>query len=138
MTHRVLKCGVVFAFVLLSGCGTTNDKAPLKELQRTRSGELDVVLLSEQDVLRQGRDSFVLEFRRADGSLIDVGEVRVNASMAMAGMAPMFGGSETHPADARGRYTVNTDLGMAGSWRLVVDWNGEAGKGSVSFSATIR
>jgi YtkA-like protein len=137
VVHRLLRCRYLLAFLLLGGCGTSTDRAPFKELQRTRSGELDVVLLSQRDVVRQGRDSVVLEFRRADGSLVDVGTVRVNASMPMAGMAPMFGGTEIHTADTKGRYIVNTDLRMAGSWRFVVDWDG-AGKGSASFSATIR
>jgi hypothetical protein len=110
----------------------------LKELQRTRSGELDVVLLSERDAVTRGRDWFLLEFRRTDGSLVNVGTVRVNASMAMAGMAPMFGRAEVRPADAKGRYIIDSDLDMAGFWRFVVDWDGEVGKGSASFSATIR
>ena len=136
--HRLLRCGYLLVFLLVGGCGTSMDRAPFKELQRTRSGELDVVLLSQRDIVRQGRDSFVLEFRRADGTLVDVGTVRVNASMPMAGMAPMFGGAEIRTADTKGRYIVNTNLSMAGSWRFGVDWDGNAGKGSTSFSTTIR
>ena len=57
----------------VTGCG--GGSAKLTELQRVRSGTIDVVVLSPRDALRHGKDDFVLEFRSADGSLVDVGDV---------------------------------------------------------------
>jgi len=116
------------------GCGS--NPAPLKELQRTHAGMFDVVLLSEGDVIKQGKGSFVLEFRNAQGALVDVGAVMLNASMPMPGMAPMFGTMTVLPDAMKGRYHVSSDLGMAGTWRMMISWSGPAGQGSASMPAT--
>ncbi|HEX5111102.1 MAG TPA: FixH family protein [Vicinamibacterales bacterium] len=137
MTRRQLICGCLIALSASIACGRSPGSGPLKELQRTKSGDLDIVLLSDDEGVRQGKDTFVLEFRRGS-DLVDVGTVKVNATMVMAGMAPMIGGSEVKPGDAKGRYTVSSDLSMAGSWRLAIEWEGPAGKGSASLPATIR
>jgi hypothetical protein len=120
-----------------SGCGKAAEAPALKEVQRVHSGALDVVLLSPTGALRRGKDSFVLEFRAADGQLVDAGTVNVNATMVMAGMAPMLGEITVNPTSTKGRYEVASDLNMAGSWRLSVDWNGPAGRGSTSLPGTV-
>lgn len=124
------------AVLLLIGCGGAGESAPLKELQRTRSGDLDVVLLSAGDSLKQGTGAFVIEFRDTSGTLVDVGTVTVGASMPMAGMAPMFGESAVTATPTRGRYDVSSVLNMAGTWRLDVTWNGPRGQGQASMRAT--
>jgi hypothetical protein len=127
---------VVFvAFVaaaLLASCGSQQDTTPLKELRRVKVGMLDVVLLSPGDALQRGKGTFALEFRDAGGALVDVGTVTVGASMPMPGMAPMFGECTVMPTSTKGRYGVASDLGMAGTWRLQIVWDGPAGRGSVS------
>jgi hypothetical protein len=120
-----------------AGACRPSEQAPLKELQRAHAGMLDVVLLSAGDALRQGKDSFVLEFRNPDGQLLDVGTVSVNATMAMAGMAPMFGVSTVKETATKGRYEITSDLNMAGTWRFAVEWNGPAGRGSTSLSGPV-
>ena len=113
--------------------------ASLKELERAQSGTLDVVLLSEDESLTQGKDSFVLEFRnRSDQQLVDVGSVRVNASMSMPGMAPMLGATSVNPTGTPGRYEVDAQLTMSGSWRIDLDWNGPAGKGSATLNGQVQ
>jgi|SRR5262245_38094340 len=138
MTRRMFACGCLLALIALAACGKKPDAASLKELHRSRSGELEILLLSEQDAVRHGKDSFVVEFRRPDGSLTDVGTVRVNATMPMAGMAPMLGATDVRPGNTTGRYAVTSDLSMAGSWRFSVEWDGPAGRGSTSFAETVR
>jgi hypothetical protein len=131
---------VLIAFVavtLLASCGSQQDAAPLKELRRVKAGMLDVVLLSPADVLQRGKGTFVLEFRDAGGALVDVGAVTVGASMPMPGMAPMFGECTVTPTTTKGRYEVASDLGMAGTWRLQVAWDGPAGTGSASMSGRV-
>ena len=125
-----------FAVLLLIGCGGAGETAPLKELQRVHSGGLDVVLLSAGDSLKHGKGTFVLEFHGAGGALVDVGSVTVGASMPMPGMAPMFGDCVVMPTGRKGRYDVSSDLGMAGTWRLNIMWNGPGGQGSASLPAT--
>jgi YtkA-like protein len=122
--------------VVLAACGGADRAAQLKELQRVKAGPLNVVLLAPGDALKQGKGSFVLEFRDEAGGLVDVGSVMVGASMPMAGMAPMFGECTVTPATTKGRYDVSSDLGMAGTWRLQIGWDGPAGKGSASLPGT--
>ena len=124
------------AVLLLIGCGGAGETAPLKELQRVHAGDLDVVLLSAGDSLKQGKGTFVVEFRDPGGALVDVGTVTVGASMPMPGMAPMFGQSTVMPTSTRGRYAVSSDLNMTGTWRLDVAWNGPRGQGQAAMRAT--
>jgi hypothetical protein len=126
----------IIAVVLLAGCGGAGETAPLKELQRVHSGDLDVLLLSAGDSLKQGKGMFVVEFHGGGGALVDVGTVTVGASMPMPGMAPMFGNCTVRPTATKGRYDVASDLGMTGTWRLNIMWNGPRGQGSASLPAT--
>jgi hypothetical protein len=110
----------------------------LKELARVRSGAIDVVLLSEKSALGRGKDTATIEFRSADGQLVDVGTVMGSATMPMAGMAPMVGGMAVQPTPVAGRYRASSDLSMAGDWKLNVEWSGPAGTGSASFSQPVH
>jgi len=122
--------------LLLTACGG-GETSQLKELQRVKAGTMDIVLLAPGDSLKQGKGSFVLEFRDAGGNLVDVGNVMVGASMPMPGMAPMFGESTVTPSATKGRYDVASDFGMAGTWRLQIAWDGPAGKGSASVPGSV-
>jgi len=122
--------------LLVAACGGSRGEQ-LKELQRVKAGGLNVVLLSPGDALQKGKGSFVLEFRDANNALADVGTVKVGATMPMAGMAPMFGDCTVLPTPTRGRYEVASDLGMAGTWRLQVSWDGPAGKGSAAMPGSV-
>ncbi len=135
LMHWGLRLTLIAA--IASGCGTAEEAPALKEVQRVHAGALDVVLLSASGALKQGKDAFVLEFRAADGQLVDVGTVNVNATMVMAGMAPMLGQTTINPTSTKGRYEVASNLNMAGSWRFTVEWNGPAGQGSTSLAGTV-
>jgi len=125
-------CAVVMA------CGRGAGAGKLIELQRVRSGMLDVVLLSPTAGLQHGKDTFAIEFKSASGgTLVDVGNVKAAATMAMAGM-PMLGGIDVKKTDVAGRYEAIAGLSMAGTWRLTFQWDGPAGQGSVSFSTAVQ
>jgi len=131
---------ILTAFLAVAGvgCGRGNDSRKLTEVQRARSGMLDVVLLSPRDAIHHGRDTFVIELRSASGgTLVDVGTVKGNATMPMAGM-PMLGNIDVARTNVAGRYEANSDLSMAGTWRMAIEWNGPTGQGSVTFSATVQ
>ena len=134
--RRVLLYGLAFLIVAASG-GCGGRATTLTELQKVRSGMLDVVLLSPHEILRHGKDEFIVEFRSADGQLVNVGGVRARASMPMPGM-PMFGSIDVHKTDTPGRYAANGEFSMAGTWRVTVEWDGPAGPGSINFSGTVH
>jgi hypothetical protein len=137
--RAAMNWGVILALTVIgiAGCRQAEQAAPLKELQRVRSGALNIVLLSDAETLQRGKDAFVVEFRGADGQLVDVGTVTVTATMTMAGMSPMFGDTAVKPTATKGRYEVSSDLSMAGTWRVNVEWNGPAGRGSASVPGTV-
>ena len=124
--------------VVAIACGCANDVAKLTEVQRVRSGSLDIVVLSTNNGLRHGKDAFVIEFRSAaNGNRVDVGNVRMSATMPMPGM-PMFGTFAIARTDVAGRYAATGELGMAGTWRMTIQWDGSAGQGSVTFPENIQ
>jgi len=125
------------AVLLVAACGGGDQTAQLKAVQRVKAGSVEVVLLAPGDSLKRGKGNFALEFRNADGDLVDVGSVMVGASMPMPGMAPMFGECLVTPSPTKGRYEVVSDLGMAGTWRLQIAWDGPAGKGSASVPGSV-
>jgi hypothetical protein len=107
-------------------------------VQTIRSGDLEIVLLSPTGTLRQGRNSFTIEFRRAGTeTLVDVGSVRASANMPMPGMV-MSGGLQVMPTGAPGRFAATAEFGMAGAWQMAIEWDGPAGRGSVSFEGAVQ
>jgi len=111
----------------------------LKELQRASAGDMNVVLLASGDALKSGKDTAYLEFRSgSDQHLADVGTVKVSATMPMQGMAPMMGSMFVHKTETAGRYLIDTDLGMIGTWQIGVEWDGPAGTGKVMMSGPVH
>jgi Cu(I)/Ag(I) efflux system membrane protein CusA/SilA len=104
---------------------------------QVRSGDLTVVMLSPTGTLRQGRNTFTIEFRSAGGSLVDVGTVRASANMPMPGMV-MSGGLEVSRTSVPGRYQATAEFGMAGAWQMTVEWDGPEGRGSVNFQGPVQ
>ena len=107
-------------------------------VQTVRSGDLEIVLLSPNRALRQGRSSFTIEFRRVNSNaLVDVGTVRASANMTMPGMV-MSSGLQVTPSGVAGRYAATADFGMAGAWQMAFEWHGPAGQGSVTFQGNVQ
>jgi hypothetical protein len=128
-------CAVpLLAVLTVAACGTTTK---LTEVQRVTSGGLDIVVLSPNDALKHGKDMLVIEFRSPDGKLVDVGEVKGGASMSMSG-TPMIGSVDVKRGDQTGQYVAETQLDMAGTWRLTLEWKGPAGPGSTTFSGNVQ
>lgn len=137
LLRRHIWAAIVVA-ALASACGRGGSgENNLKEVQRVKSGDLEIVLLSEDGALNQGKDAFVIEFRKPDGSLVDAGTVTTSANMPMPGMT-MPGSVQVERSDVPGRYRATGDFGMAGGWQMKVEWNGPAGQGSVSFDGTVQ
>ena len=136
--RSLMNWAVVFVLALTPLACRDAEDGTLKELQRTHAGAIDVVVLSRYDVVHQGKDSFLLEFRGVDGKLVDVGTVKATATMTMAGMPPMFGAIDLKGSDVAGRYVASTDIGMAGGWQVAVEWNGPGGRGATRFQQRVQ
>jgi hypothetical protein len=114
-----------------------NAGPPGQVVQRVTAGDLRLTLRSATGTLHQGQNTFVIEFRSADGRLVDAGTVRASGNMPMPGMA-MSSGLQIQRTSAVGRYEATAEFGMAGAWHMTVDWDGPAGKGSVSFEGAVQ
>ena len=132
-----IACGLLLIIGLGAFSVGCRSSAKLTEVQRVKSGTMDVVVLSPDGVLHQ-KDPFTIEFRSAPGGdLVNVGTVRASANMPMPGM-PMFGTIDVKPGDAPGRYVAKGNLDMAGGWRIALEWDGPGGRGSVNFAGTVQ
>ncbi len=106
--------------------------------QTIRSGDLVIALLSEDGSFRQGQNTFDIEFRSAaTHALVNVGDVRFAGSMTMPGMTST-GSADIIPLGVPGRYRAKGEFGMPGTWRMTIEWNGPAGRGSVVFDGDVR
>jgi len=124
---------VALALVLTACGGSGDDTSNLKQIQQQRAGEYLVTLLSETGQLKQGPNKFVLEFRKAsDNQLTDVGNVQLNSLMPMPGMSPMSGGASATPSGTPGRYNIESDFQMVGTWNFTVKFgNGQQARFSL-------
>ena len=118
--------------------------AVLKEfLDRRRfagavQADIDVVLLSASGTLKQGRNNFTIEFRRSGTTtLVNVDQVTATGNMTMPGMA-MSSGMQVTPTGTPGRFAATAEFGMAGAWRMTVEWNGANGRQSVQFEGGVQ
>jgi hypothetical protein len=137
MAARWMLSFVLASCLTASACGR-GAPAALTQIQSVKNGPLEIVLLSDHEAIRHGKDSFVIEFRSStNGNLTDVGSARASASMPMSG-APMFGSIEVKRTDVPGRYAATGDFSMAGTWRMKVEWDGSDAPGSVSFPGTVH
>jgi copper/silver efflux system protein len=107
-------------------------------LQTVRSGDLAITLSNPTGALRQGANDFRIEFRSArTNTPVNVGDVRLNAAMAMAGMT-MAGTTTVTPGGGPGVYEAKGDFAMSGSWDMTLEWNGPAGRGSAAFKGSVQ
>jgi Cu(I)/Ag(I) efflux system membrane protein CusA/SilA len=106
-------------------------------IQEVGADNLRISLLSSTGRLKQGRNVYAIEFRTPAGTLVDVGNVRATANMPMPGMV-MPGGVQLQRTNVAGRYEATAAFGMAGAWQMSLEWDGPAGRGSVSFEGTVQ
>ena len=132
---RVVAGVVLLIVVVVMGCGGEPD-ADMTELQRLKSGDMDVVVLASGDSLEHGTGEFFIEFR-SNGILTDVGDVRASSTMPMPGM-PMFGSIDVQRTEVAGRYRAMSEFSMVGTWQIAIEWNAPEGRRSVSFAGSVQ
>jgi Cu(I)/Ag(I) efflux system membrane protein CusA/SilA len=139
MTALVVVASVAaWMFASRGGGGPSSDRSDANIVQTIRSGDVEIVLRSQQAALRQGRNSFTIEFRNpASGALVDAGSVRASGNMTMPGMA-MSSDLQVTPSGVPGRYLATAEFGMAGTWRMAIEWDGPAGRGSANFQGSVQ
>ena len=137
---------VVLAASAVGGIGLWRAQHPGTEMaapssvvmERARAGDVVVSLRSRTGTIATGQSAFEIEFRSAaTDALVDVGDVTVNGAMSMPGMH-MSARMDVARSGIPGRYAVSAQFGMAGMWKLTVEWNGPAGRGTVVLNGDVQ
>jgi copper/silver efflux system protein len=133
----VLVAGASFGWRTYQGRTEVGAPRGFTIVQEVTAGNLRVVLLSPTGMLRQGRNTYFIEFRAVDGTLVDVGTVRATANMPMPGMV-MPGSLQVSRTRVPGRHEATAEFGMPGAWKMALEWDGPAGRGSVNFEGAVQ
>ena len=100
--------------------------------------DLTVNFIHPKGELRHADNEVLIEFRdTASGDLVDVGTVKFDLDMNMAGMA-MHAGSDIKPTGTPGQYRAKVTPDMAGGWTASLRYEGPRGNGNVSFSVNVK
>ncbi len=95
--------------------------------------DLTVNFIHPKGQLEHAMNEVLIEFRdTASGDLVDVGTVKFDLEMNMAGMV-MHSGSDIRQTATPGQYRTKVTPDMAGGWTATLRYEGPRGKGDVSF-----
>lgn len=129
---------IVAVFALMTAGVESAPTADMKPIHTQKVKNVVVTLESESGQWKPGKNDFVLTFASAqDKKPVDAGQVLLNTSMAMPGMAPMLAGATVTP-EAPGRYRGTIEFPDRGTRQVTVTWDGPLGKGSAKFSVPVR
>ena len=101
------------------------------------AGGLTITLLHPHGQLRAAANEAFIEFRNADGELVDAGEVKLNLGMNMTGMV-MHSGATVKRTDTPGRYRVEITPDMGGDWTASLSFDGPQGPSETSFTVNVK
>ncbi|MEO7723810.1 MAG: efflux RND transporter permease subunit, partial [Chthoniobacterales bacterium] len=87
--------------------------------------------------LRNSESDLLLEFRNNAGQMVDVGTVRFDLNMDMAGMT-MRDAGRIQPTGTPGQYRVKTTPTMAGDWRANLSYDGPHGRGATRVLLSVK
>src|SRR5262249_24261399 len=85
------------------GARSVTERPSGQIVQHVYAGCVQISQLSPNGTLHQGRNVFTIEFRSADGRLVDAGAVRASGNMPMPAIV-MSGGLTVHRTDDARRY----------------------------------
>jgi hypothetical protein len=99
--------------------------------------DLTINFIASAGQLRAGSNEVVIEFRGAQGQLVDVGNVRFEMDMSMPGMQ-MHSGGAIEKTNIPGRYRAKIKIDMSGDWNAKISYDGPHRQGQQSFSVTVK
>jgi Cu(I)/Ag(I) efflux system membrane protein CusA/SilA len=103
---------------------------------QTVSG-LTVNFIHPQGQLRRGDNEIVIEFRNAQGQLVDVGNVNLKLDMNMPGMQ-MHSGATVEHTRMPGQYLAKIKIDMSGDWNAKLFFQGSYGQGQATFNINVK
>lgn len=102
-------------------------------------GNVQIQLISPLGSVARGDNPLTLQAEdAATGAPLPVSAIAVTASMAMPNMAPMQTEVEVKPGDQPGRFQVNADFAMAGTWQVTARVDDGDRRGQTTFTLVAR
>ena len=140
MFRYFLAFSLLALLLLTSACGSrTSSVDSGKVIKSAPIGNLTVTLSSPSGQIKHGGDEFFVTFKDSSGKPVDVGAASLTFHMAQMGsMAPMNDPATLTTTDKPGVYRAKANIEVAGEWQTQVSYEGAAGKGQTSFSATAQ
>ena len=132
---------ITIAAVLIAACGlkTGTSVDTGKPIATATVSNVTATLSNSTGQLKQGEQEVTLAFRDSSGKTVDVGAVSLNFHMpAMGGMSAMNEAVTLTTTSTPGVYNGKVNIAMAGEWQGQLAFEGAAGKGKTTFSATAR
>lgn len=99
--------------------------------------DLTTNFIAPKGQLHAGNNEILIEFRNAQGQLVDVGNVKFNLDMNMPGME-MHTGATIERTKTPGQYLAKLKIDMAADWNAKISFEGSSGEGQQSFSITVK
>jgi hypothetical protein len=99
--------------------------------------DLTVTFIGPKGALQKGMNDVVIEFRDANGKLVDVGNVKLDLNMNMTSM-DMHSASDIGTTGTAGQYRAKIKADMAGEWTATLHYEGPRGNSSFSFTVNVN
>ena len=133
-----LAVGGFFAWQRFGHGNKASDAVASAPFATQKIDDLTVSFIHPKGELRHADNEVLIEFRKTStGGLVDVGTVKFDLDMNMAGMV-MHAGSDIKPTGTPGQYRAKVTPDMAGGWTAMLRFDGPRGKGKVSFSVNVK
>ena len=122
-------------FILVSCGGANVDKT----IKSAKSNDMAITLSGPNGVVKQGLNDLTLVFADSNGRGVDVGTVSLRFHMAaMTGMAEMNDTATLVTTGTPGKYSAKVKLESAGTWEVIVNYQGSHGSGQITLPVDAR
>jgi hypothetical protein len=140
MSKYILAFTLLALLLVVAACGSKTSSVDTGKVIKTAPiGNLTVTLSSPSGQIKHGSDEFYVTFKDSSGKPVDIGGAALTFHMPqMASMAAMNDAATLTTTDTPGVYRAKANIEVAGEWQTQVSYEGPAGKGQTSFSATAQ
>jgi len=131
---------LVAVLIIVAGCTKSgNSVSTGAVIKAVAVDSLTATLSSSIGQLKQGDQEVMLAFTDSSGKPVDVGAVSLNFHMPQMGsMAAMTDAVTFTTTNTPGVYRGKVNIEVGGEWQAELAYEGPAGKGKTTFSATAR
>ena len=144
MNRSLIAIGVALVVTILIGgaCSKTGSSGSIsrgKIIKTATVGNLTATLSNSTGQLKQGDQEVMLDFTDSSGKPVDVGAVSLNFHMAQMGpMSEMNNTTSFTTTGTPGVYRGKVNIEVAGEWQGQLAYEGPAGSGKTTITATAR